>query len=403
MKTIVTLLVLLLAAGVSFWLYGHRPQTQKVKGERPVPVVKTVAVRPSSEPLVFEATGTVVPARKVQLLSEVEGRIIDQNPELVPGGIIAKNDLVVQIDPLDYRLQVSERRAEVATAQYELEVEEGRQVIARQEWQLLERELLGDQVSKTLALREPHLKNRRARLEAAESRLAAAELAEKRTTIRAPFSGLVLEEGVEKGQFVGRQTAIATLVATDQFWVRVSVPLSLLDRLHFPDKAGGEGSGARIILEKGNGEQPTLRQGKLFKLLADLDPKGRMARVLVTVPDPLNLRKQEAVSRADGEKEGKILLDSYVRVRINAGMLAGVYVVPRAALREGNRLWLVNDKGLLGIREVKVLWRRVDEVLVAAQLVEDERIIVSRLQTAVPGMFLRDERQMEELQQGGRD
>lgn len=399
MKTILSILVLMLAAGVSFWLYGHKPQTKKIKPQRPVPVVRTVAVQISSEPVLFEASGTVIPARRVQLLSEVEGRIIEQNPELVPGGIIAEGDLVIQIDPLDYTLQVSERQAEVATAQYELEVEEGRQIIARQEWQLLERELLGDKVSKTLALREPHLRNSRARLEAAESRLATAKLAEKRTTIQAPFTGLVLEEFVEKGQFVGRQTAIATLVATDQFWVRVSVPLSLLDRIRFPDKSEGAGSPALIILEKGYGGKPTVREGTLFKLLADLDPKGRMARILVTVQDPLDLQKLKTIGDKNEKEGGKILLDSYVKVRIDAGVLDGVYVIPREALREGDRLWLVNGKGLLDIREVTVLWRRVDEVLVDTHLEPDERIVVSRLQSPVPGMVLRDDSRKLDPQQ----
>ncbi len=390
MKIFFSLLVLLLAAGVSFWLYGHKPQTKKVKPQRPVPVVRTVDVQASREPVVFEAAGTVIPAQRVELLSEVEGRIIEQNAELVPGGIISKDELLIQIDPLDYRLQVSERQADVATAKYEQEVEEGRQIIARQEWQLLEKELLGDLVSKNLALREPHLKNARARLEAARSRLAAAELAEKRTSIRAPFSGLVLEESVEKGQFVGRQTAIATLVSTDEFWVQVSVPLSLLDRLRFPDKHGGKGSPARVVLEKGYGGKPTIREGALFKLLADLDPKGRMARLLVTIQDPFNLQEEKTTVRESGKQGEKILLGSFVKVQIDAGVLDTVYVIPREALREGDRLWLVNGEGILDIREVKVLWRRVGEVLVDTQLAPDERIIISRLQSPVPGMVVRD-------------
>jgi RND family efflux transporter MFP subunit len=386
MKTFLSVLVLLLAAGVSFWLYSHKPQTKKVKPQRPVPIVKTVAVEESNEPVVFEAAGLVIPAQRVELQSEVEGRIIDQNPELVPGGIIGKDELVVQIDPLDYQLQVSEREAELATARYEVKVEEGRQIIASQEWQLLEKEeFLDDQVSKHLALREPHLENVHARLAAAESRLAAARLAEKRTAIRAPFAGLVLEESVEKGQFVSRQTGIATLVSTDQFWVQVSVPLFLLQRLHFPRKRGEEGSPAKIVLQQGDRGKAAIREGSLFKLLPDLDPKARKARVLVTVEDPFNLLQQEGA-----RQKGKILLGSYVKVRIDAGVLDNVYVIPRAALREGERLWLINGEGKLDIRDVAVLWRRVDEVLVDTQLAPDERIIVSRLQSPVPGMEIRD-------------
>ena len=386
MKTFLSILILLLAASLSFWFYGHKPQTKKVKPQRPVPIVGTVTVAASNESVVFEAAGLVIPAQRVELQSEVEGRIIEQNPELVPGGIIVKDELVVQIDPLDYRLQVSEREAELATARYEVRVEEGRQIIARQEWQLLEKELLGDHVSKHLALREPHLENVHARLGAAESRLAAARLAEKRTRIRAPFTGLVLEEFVERGQFVGRQTAIATLVSTDQFWVQVSVPLFLLERLRFPGKTGEEGSPALIVLTQGYGGKSSIREGSLFKLLPDLDPKSRKARLLVTIQDPFNLQQQET----DKQQE-KILLGSYVKVRIDAGVLDNVYVIPRTALREGDRLWLVNGEGRLDIREVTVLWRRVDEVLVDTQLAPDERIITSRLQSPIPGMAIRDD------------
>ena len=138
-KTILSLLVLALAAGTSYWLYSNKPQTKKKKPQRPVPVVKTMAVEARSEVIVFEASGTVIPARKVALQSEVEGRIIKQNPELVPGGIVTRDELIIQIDPLDYQLQVRDQRAEVATAQYEFEVEQGKQIIARQEWRILEK------------------------------------------------------------------------------------------------------------------------------------------------------------------------------------------------------------------------------------------------------------------------
>lgn len=394
-KTVLTLLVIALAVGVSFWLYTHKPKTKKAKPQRPVPIVKTMEVVVSREPIIFEASGTVIPARQVVLQSEVEGRVIEQNRELVPGGIIIKDELVIQIDPTDYRLQISEQQAEVATAQYELEVEQGKQIIARQEWQLLGKEFKENMVSQNLALRKPHLQNIKARLAAADSRLAAAKLAKKRTTIRAPFTGLVLEEGMEKGRFVGSRDAIATLVATDEFWAQVSVPLALLDRLRFPDNSGQQGSPALIILEKGYGGGVTTHEGSLFKLLPDLDTKGRMARLLVSIKDPFNLEVQEGNNSMEKDKQlnsrGKILLGSYVKVKLDAGMLDGIYVIPRKALREGDRLWFVNGEGIFTFRKVKVLWRRIDEVLVSMEPISDERLIISRLQSPVTGMLVRDQ------------
>ena len=384
-KFIGYILVFLVAAGTALGLYASRPQAKKSKARRPVPLVKTIKVSPRSEQVYVEVFGTVIPAKKIAILSEVEGRIININPELIPGGLINKDSLVVQIDPINYALKINERKAEVAEAQYRLELEKGRQVIAQQEWRLLEENIAATQNGKSLALREPHLRSVQAQLEAALSRLAAAELEEKRTTIRAPFKALVLEEFVEKGQLVGRHTQIATLVETDYFWVQVSIPLSRLSRITFPEKAGQKGAGVRVILQIDDGRS-IVRQGTTFKLLGDLDPKGRMARMLIKINDPLNLTVKGAENVEGKPDKGKILLGSYVKVEIDAGVLDNVYAIPRQALRAGDRIWTLSPKGRLDIRKVRIVWRRKDEMLVTADLTPQERLITSRLQSPLPGM-----------------
>jgi len=189
---------------------------------------------------------------------------------------------------------------------------------------------------------------------------------------------------------MGRQTAIATLVSTDQFWVQASVPLALLDRLQFPDRMGGKGSAAQIVLDKGYGGKPTQREGTLFKLLPDIDPKSRMARVLVEVENPFNHDDEKQENQG-----GKILLGSYVKVRINAGELKNVYVIPRAALREDNKLWLITEEGQLDIRQITVLWRRIDDVLVTGEEAIEIPIVTNRLVSPVSGMRIRTNRGRE--------
>ncbi len=379
------ILIFLVAAGTALGLYASRPQAKKSKMRSPVPLVKTIKVSPRSEQVYVEAFGTVIPAKKMAVLSEVEGRIIDINPELIPGGLINKGSLVVRIDPTDYALLISERKAEVTEAQYKLELEKGRQVIAKQEWRLLEEKIAATQTGKSLALREPHLRSVRAQLEAAKSRLAAAELEEKRTTIRASFNALILEEFVEKGQLVGRQTQIATLVGTDYFWVQASIPLARLARITFPEKTGQKGAGVRIILQINEGLS-IIRHGFAFKLLGDLDSKGRMARMLIKVNDPLKLAAKAAENVEGKSDKDKILLGSYVKVEIDAGVLDNVYAIPRQALRAGDRIWILNQKNRLDIRPVDIVWRRQDEILVTVELAPQERLIVSRLQSPLPGM-----------------
>jgi multidrug efflux pump subunit AcrA (membrane-fusion protein) len=392
MKYFVSFLILLLALVAAFALYKTSPKTGKTVSKRPVPFVRTVPLEPARKEVFVEAFGTVVPAQRITLQSEVAGRIIDQNPELTPGGLIRQGDMVVQVDPADYELLVREYRAEMEEALFELELEQGKQVIAKREWELLEKEI---EISsgKSLALREPHLRLVEAKLEKAKSRLAAAELALERTSIAAPFNVLVLEEFVDTGQLVGTQTTLATLVGTDRFWVQVSVPVGSLGRISFPGGAERHGSEAQVIFEPVSG-QPVVRRGHVVRIMGDLDPEGRMARILVAIDDPLHL---EAGSSPSGGPDGRgwshvsmgagrILLGSYVRVSIAAGFFDTVYSVPREALREGDVVWVKDSEGTLQIRPVRVVWRLKDDVLVDADLEPGDELIMSRLHAPLPGM-----------------
>lgn len=380
LKFIIAGIVVIAAAGIAFALYDNKPRTKKKKEQqRRVPVVQVLPLAPTEEKVMIEAYGTVVPARQLTVKPEVGGKIIAMNPDLAPGGIIAAGGLLFQIDPSDYRFVLNERRADVAEARYKLELEQGQQIIAAKEWQLLEKEGAAPKgASRALAMREPHLKFARAQLEAAESRLAAAELNLARTTVTAPFNALVLDEAVEQGQVVSSQAIAATLVDVDRFWVQASVPADRLERIRFSGKDGSAGSKAVISLHSGT-EKTVSRTGRVLRLLGDLDPKGRMARVLVAVDDPLGRTA----------RTGKVLLGSYVKVAIEAGIVPNVYVIPRMALRENDTLWLAGADGSLVMRPASVRWRRQDDVLVAMPATPGEMLITSRLQSPLPGMALK--------------
>ena len=120
-----------------------------------------------------------------------------------------------------------------------------------------------------------------------------------------------------------------------------------------------------------------VREGRVVRLLSDLEPSGRMARVLISVQDPLSL---------DSGHELPLLLGSFVRVEIDAGELEDVLVINRAALRDGESVWVVDADDRLQIRDVAVVWTRKDSVLVSNVIRPGERLIVSGLPLAVPAM-----------------
>jgi len=306
----------------------------------------------------------------------VGGQVVRIHQALVPGGFIQQGEELIGIDPSDYRLDLEEQESALEEASFEKAVEEGRQVVARREWGLLQTNLASGEVNQSLVLREPHLRRTEARLRAASNEIARAELALERTSVTAPFNAMVLEESVELGQLVEAGADIAILVGTDEFWVQAALPVADLSRIRLPghDPAG---AAARVILDSGDAQSISWT-GRVVRLLSDLEPTGRMARVLIQVEDPLGL--------GSDARKLPLLLGSYARVEIDAGLLEDILVIPRIALREGDRVWVVDENNELQIRDANILWTRQDSILISNVLHPGERLILSGLRTALPGM-----------------
>lgn len=379
LKVLFSLLLLVLAVMVAVRLVKTRPQARRASQTQRPPLVEVVTVRGGRERIDVSGMGTVVPSRKLVLQPEVSGTVLAFHPALVPGGRIGRGEEVIRIDPREYELAVEQQKANVERARVEMQLEEGRRTLAEAEWELFETDIPFTEAGKDLALRKPQLRNAEVNLANAMNGLRRAELNVERTVIFSPFNALVLEETVEKGQLVTPQSRLATLVGTDRFWVQTAIPLERIGWVRVRGKDGSRGSRARVIQETGS-EGRIERRGEVVRFLADLDPVGRMARIIVAVDDPLGTGEDSGVP---------LLLGSYVRVEIEGREREPVFSIPRAALREGNRIWLLGDDSRLEIREVDILWKAADRVLVHNMLHDGDRIIVSRIQTPVSGMQLR--------------
>ena len=79
----------------------------------------------------------------------------------------------------------------------------------------------------------------------------------------------------------------------------------------------------------------------------------------------------------------------FVEVAIAGRMVDGVRVLPRVALRQGDRVWTVGRDGVLSIRPVQVVRALEDEVLAYIDMPPEDRIIVSQLSGVTDGMQVR--------------
>ncbi|MCP4602947.1 MAG: efflux RND transporter periplasmic adaptor subunit [Proteobacteria bacterium] len=378
LKTCLFFVIIAAGVGVFFFLFSSRSEAKRKTLPPKMTIVEVAEASPTSERAIVMATGTVVPAKLVTLSPEVGGRIVAQSKKLVPGGRFRKGQIVIRLDLQDYDLVMTQQQARVTRSEMELATEQGRKAVAEKEWSLIRDDVRPSDEGKKLALREIQLENAKAAVESAQSALAMAELNRSRTVIRAPFNALVTEEYVDIGQVVGPGSRIATLVSSDVFWVRVAVPMDRLSWIRIPGVNSKNGSPVRIVQKVGTG-QSVVRTGRVIRLLGDLDPIGKMARLLVEVVNPLGTKDRE-------DSEGlPLLLGAYVSVEIEGPELADMVILPRHAIREGNQIW-VKSGSELSIRSVEVVWTKKEEVFVRGEIQPGEQVVTSRISAPVEGM-----------------
>lgn len=368
---------LICLGGVAFagTLIATRPEAERATPEHAGVPVRVAAIAASTETITVRARGQVIAARQVVMQPQVQGRVRWVHEDLVPGGRLSEGDTLIRIDPRDFRAALQQQRAQVENSRLAIHQEESRQLIAQREWELLREERdAASSSGRELALREPQIRAAEAQLQASRSGVAQARTNLSRTQLEAPFDAIVQAENVDVGQLVGPTSQVATLVGTEHFWVQVAVPVEQLRWIRLPsDEAPG--SPATVRQQIGE-DDAVVRDGRVIRLLGDLDPVGRMARVLVEIDDPL------------GSGDGlPMLLGASVEVEIEAGQLEGVYRVPRAAVHSGDTVHLFGE-GQLAIEAVEVAWRDEQSLLVRG-LPPGAEIVLSPVSPAIVGTRLR--------------
>lgn len=327
------------------------------------------------------AMGVVVPAQRVEIFPRVSGEILSQAPAFAPGGFFTAGEVIAQIETQDYVFAFVRAEAEVARAYKEHIEALGEHKVGQFYWSQIELEGgTNTPLQRQLTLREPQLLSALAAVRSAEARAEEALLDLSRTTIRAPFNLQVIEKNVDIGAYVTPSTRFATVIGTDEFWVQITLGVDQLQWLF--DAQGHLVSGVTVRVRyphdtRENAGWTTTVRG----LLGDVETYGRMARVLLSVQDPLGRMTERAT-------QPPLLLGSSVIAEIDGRAMNRVFRVPRGVIRQDNVVWVVSAEDTLEIQPVEVAWRGRDYALITAGLTEDMHVIVSAIATPVIGMPL---------------
>ncbi|MGF1606527.1 MAG: efflux RND transporter periplasmic adaptor subunit [Rhodothalassiaceae bacterium] len=333
-------------------------------------------VRVEPVTLQIETQGEVRPKNQIELTSQVPGRIVWISEDFVEGASVAAGETLVRLDDADYRLTLARAESTLAQAQRLLAEEQASAAINRKQWNW--DELKDSDRPSALALREPQLAERRAAVRAAEAEVENARVNLGRTELTAPFDGRILSRDAGLGQYVAPGSALGELFATDVVQVRLPLTDLQLGRLGMPLGYEADYAEARPVTFSAEvaGAQRQW-QGRLVRISAAVDPGTRLVYGIAELREPYGAARDGGVPMAVG---------LFVKAEIDGRSLNQAFVLPRAALRGENQVYVVDADNRLKIHRVDVLDTTPERAIVTAGVSAGDRVITSPVQSVREGI-----------------
>lgn len=360
------------------WFSSQQPEFTPSNVEPPAFLVGVeVAAR---VPVTFEVTsqGTVSPRTSTVLVAQVSGEITDVMPSFVTGGFFKKGDELLKVDPRNYETAIVRADLTLARAKTRLATESALTGYALDDWKRLQ-DLDPSRAEATdLALRKPQLEEVMAEYEAAKAEVEKAREDLERTTIRAPYDGMVREKMADVGQFVNVGFQLARTVAVDYAEVRLPIALHELQYLQLPN--GTDSTPLPVKLNAQLGGASNEWDAELVRTEGIIDEKSRVIHAVARVADPYDI--------ANGG-HSMLRFGTFVHARIQGNEAGELFVVPRHAVRNGTTMWIVTEDSTIHPKEVAVVRSDEDYTYISNGIDEGDIYCVTPIDRPLPGMKVR--------------
>ena len=330
----------LIAATVWFVITYMRPVEVQHGNKTPLAIntVQVVPVEPHTSGIDFKVDGQVVPYRSIDIAPEVSGIVITKSEQARSGCFVHKGDLLFEIEPKDFELEVqrsneavdqaeveiSEVKVQIANTQSEIEISKKQLEIKIRDLDRYEKAnegvysaseidtarttVLSFQESLTklnnqLRLYNAQLARYEASLSQAKISVELANLNLRRTRITAPIDGVITSNTIETNSFVQKGTVCVTLQDTSKLEIQCFLHMKQMSWLWYSpnDEKIGLTAAASPSREARGYEIPPTDATVYYELegsrwswtgklttsdSGSLDVKTRMMLCRVTIEDP---------------------------------------------------------------------------------------------------------------------
>lgn len=301
--------------------------------------VRVMTVRPGPFRETLEVTGTLAPWKDVAVSAELGGLVREIAFE--KGQRVERGAVLARVGDDIARAQLAQARAELVDA-------EAKQ---RRAAQLFERE----------AIPEQELTAATSRRDAQRALVEEMELRLERSIVRAPISGVAIDEPVDAGEVIAPGTRLTTIQRIDRLKLEADVPDTEIGWL----EAGRE---ATVAVDAYPGRRFDARVSFLSPAA---DRSSRTFEIELSLDNPRRLLRPGMIARV-----------ALVRRELSDGL-----VIPLDAVlthEDGQRVFVVED-GVADHRRVEIGGTEGDQALIAAGIEAGDRIVVDGQRQIAPG------------------
>jgi RND family efflux transporter MFP subunit len=367
-------LVLLAGFAIVQGLVAAKPEPEKKDEEQRLVSLYVDEVRSEVVMVSVKTQGEVRPKTEIDLIPQVSGRIVAMSETFNEGAEFLPGTMLLKIDDADYQVAVIRAEARVAEAQTDLERQQATAKNKQDEWRDKNKQGATD-----FALNLTQVKQAEAMLRAAQADLSKARLDLERTEIVVPFHGRVRERSVGIGQYVTAGTKLGQVFSIDTVEVRLPLTDTQLVELNLPlgYMADNLIEAPKVSFKAAMGNRDYYWEGRILRVDAAVDEQTRLIYATAEVEDPYGLSASNGMPMAVG---------MYVAAEIDGVTEQSALVMPRLALRNQDKVYVINAENRLEIRTVSVLSTSEERVLVTSGVNPGEHVVTSTLPNAVDGM-----------------
>ena len=371
-KKLKPLFILLGAFAISYllWLLGQ-VQPDPVE-EAPAPDVIVEILTPKDFQIQISSNGTTTPLTQTVLTAEVGGEVIYRSKKFSEGSSVIEGEILAKIDDTDLQLQYKNALLQLANAEVQHSLQMAEAEVAKEAW-----EKIGDGVASDLTLKKPQLKQAEALLEVAKAQVSSAEKKLNKTEIVAPYAGRIQSVNIDLGTTIIPGQPVGALYTSSEIEVTLAVKDNDLQFLSIPMDGRKLDPNEQALVEirsfyKGKNQTWI---GRLERVDGVIDPVTRMINLI-------------AVFKNDFIETDKpnLPIGLFVEALIDGINLKNIFSIPVNAISENNEVYIVNNDNELESRQLSILKKYSDFVIVKDGLKAGERIVISKLSTASNGI-----------------